>query len=479
MGKVRILLAALLLPLVILTAVSTIVLWPDHRKHDASSAIAGIATSPVNGTITRVDSAPCPGDPSGNVCDTISFKLTSGPDKGQTASAPSQQGPGVPKFAVGDDIVLGRSADSSGAPATYYISDYQRKPALGWLGLAFAVIVVLIGRWRGVGALLGLGFTWLVVTNFLLPSILEGRSPVFLAITAAALVCFVVLYVAHGFSTRTTTALIGTLLGLVLTGVLASVAVTFAHITGLSSDDITSVQNYAGQVNIKGLLLAGMVIGALGVLNDVTVTQSSAVWEVQRANPSMSRFELYRSGMRVGRDHVASTVYTLVLAYVGAALPLLVLFSICGQEWSQIVGTDVVGEEIVRTVAGSIGLMLAVPLTTALAAYVAGRATTEETVVITEPHTVADAPVEDTEAKVPASVGAVSAEVAEPVTGEHFSDGLIHTDNESIASEPEENGQINPEAYPPAPLKRGIFRRRNASFNRKMSRRERKFWNED
>jgi uncharacterized membrane protein len=486
MAKVRVLLAALLLPLIILTGVATAILWPDDNTYETPES-AGIAAEPANGTVTEVRSGPCENDITpGAICDTVSFVVTSGPGEGDTGSTPANRGPGVPEFEVGDKIVLGR-VTTDGA-TTYYISDYQRKSALGWLGAAFALLVVLIGRWRGIGALIGLVFTWAVVTKFLLPSLLEGNSPVYLAITASALIVFVVLYVAHGFNARTTTALIGTLFGLVLTAVLASFAVSFANITGFASEDVTSLQNYVGQIDVHGLLLAGIVIGALGVLNDVTITQTSAVWEVRDANPTLSRYALYKSGMRVGRDHLASTVYTLILAYVGAALPLLVLFAGFNREWSEVVGTDLVGEEIVRTIAGSIGLMLAVPITTALAAFVAGAKPSESEsgrVVDLAPE-LPDAEHSRVDELVPAGAAdQVATITGEPsaASGEHFVDGgieEIHTDNETIAAEPEENGQINPEAYPPAPAKRRFgLPRRDSSFNRKMSRREKKFWKED
>lgn len=498
MAKVRVLIAVTLLPLIALTAIATVLLWPDQRRQEVPSSL-GISAPLVNGTVTRVESGPCPDDPSMNICDTVTFEVTSGPDKGRTAVAPSPRSVGTPKFEVHDKIVLGRT-EVPGGQATYYISDYQRKPALGWLALAFALTVVIIGRWRGIGALIGLGFTWLVVTNFLLPSMLEGRSPVLLAVTSSALIMFVVLYVAHGLNRRTTTALLGTLVGLGLTAGLASFAVSFAYITGLSSEDVTSVQAYAGQIDVEGLLLAGIVIGSLGVLNDVTVTQASAVWEVRRANPSMSRRDLYKAGMRVGRDHVASTVYTLVLAYVGAALPLLIIFSIADRQWADAVSTDVVGEEIVRTVAGSIGLMLSVPITTALAALFADAARRDgaggegdedrEPLPSIDPSDSGSA-LATVGASLSTSV-ASEVDVEEKPTGSHFAidssassdaesaEPEIRTDNESIAAEPEENGLINPAAYPPVPKKKRFgLGRRNTEFNRKMSRRERKFWGDE
>lgn len=198
----------------------------------------------------------------------------------------------------------------------------------------------------------------------------DRESPVAVALVASAVIIFVVVYVAHGVSARTTTALLGTLGSLALTALLAAVFVSATHLTGLASEETTSLQSAVGDVSLSGLVLAGIVIGSLGVVNDVTVTQASAVSEVHAANPSQSRRRLYSSGMRVGRDHIASTVYTLVLAYAGASLPLLILFSVAGQNLTNVLTGDLVGVEIVRTLVGSIGLVAAVPLTTALAAIV-------------------------------------------------------------------------------------------------------------
>jgi uncharacterized membrane protein len=179
----------------------------------------------------------------------------------------------------------------------------------------------------------------------------------------------VVLFIAHGVNGRTTTAVLGTLTSLGLVGLLGVLGIHFVHLTGLSSEENSYLQAVT-TVRLGGLLLAGMVIGALGVLNDVTVTQASAVWEIHGAHPTDNAVSLYRAGMRVGRDHIASTVYTLVLAYTGAALPLLLLFNLGHAGFSQVVTSEVVAEEVVRTIIGSIGLLACVPLTTALAAVV-------------------------------------------------------------------------------------------------------------
>jgi uncharacterized membrane protein len=222
-------------------------------------------------------------------------------------------------------------------------------------------------------ALFGLGVTWFVLVKFVIPALLAGESPVAVSLVGSAAIMFVVLYLAHGLSARTSTALLGTLASLAVTGALAAVFVAATRLTGLSSEEATYLQTVSGTLPLTGLVLGGIVIGSLGVLNDVTVTQASAVWEIHQADPTQGVGVLYRSGMRVGRDHIASTVYTLVLAYAGASLPLLILFSVAGQRVSNVLTGDLVAEEIVRTLVGSIGLVAAIPLTTGLAASVVSR----------------------------------------------------------------------------------------------------------
>jgi len=295
--------------------------------------------------------------------------MHSGPDKGQVESVDQAGEAGIPTLSVGDRVLLVRSAES-GAPVTYGFYDFQRSSPLAVLALAFAIIVVLVGRWRGIGALVGLGITWLVMIRFVLPAILEGKDPVSVSLVGSAIIVLVVLFVAHGVNARTATAVLGTLASLVVVDVIARIAVHATALSGLATEESQYLQNIVGNVRIQGLLLGGIVIGALGVLNDITVTQASAVWELHDADPGRRLVDLYRSAMRIGRDHIASTVYTLVLAYAGAALPILLLFTLAGQRLGQAVTSEQVAEEVVRTLVGSIGLVLAVPLTTALAAMV-------------------------------------------------------------------------------------------------------------
>jgi uncharacterized membrane protein len=210
--------------------------------------------------------------------------------------------------------------------------------------------------------------------KFVLPALLQGESPLLVAIVGSAAVMFVILYLAHGVSAQTTTALLGTLASLVIIAILAGLFIEAARIVNLGTEEATFLQISASQVDLRGLLLGGVIIGSLGVLNDVTVTQASAVWALRAADPSASPRHLYRSAMRIGRDHIASTVDTLVLAYAGAALPLLLLFTLASRPVGDVVTGELVAEEIVRTLVGSIGLVASVPITTALAAFVASKA---------------------------------------------------------------------------------------------------------
>jgi uncharacterized membrane protein len=234
----------------------------------------------------------------------------------------------------------------------------------------FALAVVVVGRMRGVMALVALAISFLVLTFFILPAILQGSNPLVVAVVGASAIMLIALYMCHGLSARTSVAVIGTLISLLLIGLLGSLFIDWAALTGNTDDNTGLIHGLYPEIDMSGLLLAGVIIGSLGVLDDVTVTQTSAVWELHEANPAMGWRGLYRAGIRIGRDHIASVVNTLVLAYAGAALPLLLLFSIAQSSVGTVANSELVAEEIVRTLVGSIGLVASVPVTTALAALV-------------------------------------------------------------------------------------------------------------
>lgn len=404
---------SLLVAIGVAVIAGVIALWPSQLR----VSVPGAPQSPTlsKGVVSEQMVGDCDFTPAGNgvVSDTephpvlkpdggclnSSVRITSGPDTGKWTlfsigtqrmnvsavpgqrpsgpsgvdlSRPATPGTGQPDLSPGTKIMISFNGGGvAGSPANYAFYDYSRGMSLWIWGLLFAAVVIAVAQWRGFRALLGLALSGVVIVLFALPSILDGNSAVWVAIVASAVILYLVLYLAHGVSLRTSAALLGTLCALAVCGVLAWLATWTTHVTGLSSDDATSLQAYASTVSTSGVLLAGFVIGALGVLNDVTITQSSATFELAKLSPKASRRRTFLSAMRVGRDHIASTVYTLVFAYVGTALPLLLLFSIAGRPLGQVLTSDSVAVELVRAFVGGIGLALAVPLTTAIATLLA------------------------------------------------------------------------------------------------------------
>jgi uncharacterized membrane protein len=277
---------------------------------------------------------------------------------------------------VDEVIVVTRDAAAEGG-AVFRFADYERDVPIIALALGFAVVVTAVARLRGLAALVGLAFAFFILVKFVLPGIVAGESPTLVTLVGASAIMFVVLYLAHGFSARTTTALIGTLFGLTLVAVLGAVSVAAARLIGLSSEETVQLNTFDPTLDFSGLLLAGVVVAGLGVLNDVTITQASAIWQLREASPEMAWGELYTRGMAIGRDHIASSVYTLVFAYAGAALPALILFDLLARSPWVTITSSVLAEEVVRTLVGSIALVLAVPVTTAVGAFFATAAGTQ------------------------------------------------------------------------------------------------------
>ena len=274
---------------------------------------------------------------------------------------------GYPEFRVGDIVEL-IAADIPGQGRTWFVTDVRRLGALGWLALVFVGGVLMVGRWRGLRALIGLAISLWVVIGFMLPAILSGSSPPVVALVGGTAILLVTLYLSHGFNPMTTAAAVGTLGALVVTVVIALVAIDGTRITGFASEDAVFARFAIGELDLRGLVLAGLIVAALGVLDDVTVSQASTVFTVHEADPSQSFAQLVARGMRVGRDHIASVVNTLFLAYAGASLGLLVLFTTSGLPVRELVNTELVAVELVKTMVGSLGLLAAVPLTTVIAA---------------------------------------------------------------------------------------------------------------
>jgi uncharacterized membrane protein len=306
-------------------------------------------------------------------CLRVSFTLLEGPDVGSITQEEWELLASTPHFDPEDRVVLNRIPEAPPLQR-YQFADRERRPLLVVASVLFAAIVVWLGRLRGLTALIGLVLSVAVLLAYIVPAILSGRPPELVALTGGILIAVMALYLAHGIKAMTHVAAIGTLLSLALTVVLAAAVTGLADFSGLVSEEASFLM-VIGEFDLRGLLLAGIVLGALGALDDVTVTQASAVWELTAANEGLDHHQLFAAGIRVGRDHVASSVNTLLLAYAGAAMPLMLLFGLSGQRLGVVANSEVVAVEIVRTLVGSVGLVAAVPITTWLAARVAATRT--------------------------------------------------------------------------------------------------------
>jgi uncharacterized membrane protein len=372
-SRVRRLLAFLLVPFALAAVAGTVLLFPFGGHADTKSP----AGRPVHGVVTGVQTGSCNGavqvgdQPGDDDCLVVGVRMSDGDAPNREIRTVVPLEPSSPRFTVDDEVVLAYAGGNPADGGSYQLVDFQRGVPLVLLAALFAVVVLVLGRWQGLKALLALGLSFAVLALFVLPAIIDGENPLLVGIFGAGLIMFAVLYLTHGLTARTSTAVLGTMVSLAMIGVLGAVWAAFAKLTGLDDDTATLVGVLDKPIDTRGLLLAGVVIGALGVLDDVTVTQTSAVWELRAANPALTRLELYNSALRIGRDHVASAVNTLVMAYAGAALPLLLYSSVAGVGLGTILSSQVIAQEIVRTLVGSIGLIAAVPITTFLAAAVA------------------------------------------------------------------------------------------------------------
>lgn len=270
-------------------------------------------------------------------------------------------------YQVGDQLVISSTQDLDGNPL-YFIIDFVRRPALLFLAIIFIVITIIVGRLKGISSLFSMTITFAGIFLFLIPQLLAGHDPILISLLTSLFIIPITFYLSHGFNKKTTIALFSTIITLSLTAFLAVSFINLARLSGYSTEEAIFLQNIAGgRINIRGLLLAGIIIGTLGVLDDITISQSAVVQQLINLSPRKNFKKIYTSAMSVGRDHIASMVNTLVLAYTGAALPLLLLFFDSSQSFSYLVNLEIVAEEIIRTLVSSLGLILAVPLTTLLA----------------------------------------------------------------------------------------------------------------
>ncbi|MFJ8865956.1 YibE/F family protein [Streptomyces sp. NPDC102473] len=380
--------AAVVIPFATAVLVGLVAFWPGGAPAHERTGV-GFDRQTQDGRVTKVVAVDCAdvnasqvpptGDtstPSGREavnertgqCKKATVEVTTGEDKGRTFVEVIQ--PDAPRqLHEGQGVVVAYAPDAP-RDLQYSVTDVDRTVPMALLAGIFAIAVVVVGRLRGLMALIALAVSFGVLTLFILPAILQGSNPLVVAVIGASAIMLIALYTCHGLTARTSVAVIGTLISLLLIGLLGSLFIGWASLSGNTDDNTGLIHGLYPDIDMSGLLLAGVIIGSLGVLDDVTVTQTSAVWELHQADPTMGVRGLYRAGIRIGRDHIASVVNTLVLAYAGAALPLLLLFSIAQSSVGTVANSELVAEEIVRTLVGSIGLVASVPVTTVLAALV-------------------------------------------------------------------------------------------------------------
>ena len=327
-------------------------------------------------TVAAEGERPFPGSSSPRRFQRLDLELLSGPNRGQMVNAEAQFEAASPvRFSVGDHVLLEQVGSVQGqGGVSWVVADSVRLPTLQWLAALFVLLVVWVGRRRGVTSVLGLVISFVVVTQGMLPLLAAGAPPIVVGVAASCVILLLTLYLAHGINRQTSVAVVGTAVTLIISGVLALLVVDMTKLTGISQEGLYLQSALPGtQVNLVGLLQAGILIAMLGVLDDITIGQSAVVFALRAANPALGVVNLYQRGMQVGREHIASLVNTLVLVYAGASLPLLLYLTVSGVPIGAALNREIVATEVVRTLVGSLALVVAVPLTTALGAWVVAR----------------------------------------------------------------------------------------------------------
>ena len=301
----------------------------------------------------------------------IKILVTKGDKKGEEIISENGTQPmgHTNKYRVGDEILISQMIDAEGNEI-YYIVDYIRTKSLGILFAIFTVLAVLVGRKKGFLSLLSMALSFLIIFVFLLPQIEQGKDPILITILTSMIIIPITFYLSHGFNKRTTIAIVSTIIALTITGILSVIFSNLVHLSGAESEEVLFLQGMNNTTyNLKGLLLAGILIGTLGIMDDITISQTSIVHQLYDLKKDISTRELFKRSLELGRDHIASMINTLILVYAGASMPLLLLFMSAERTFSEVISLEVVSTEIVRTLVGSIGLILAVPITTYLACY--------------------------------------------------------------------------------------------------------------
>jgi len=364
-----------LIPIAVWTLGALIIMWPGNVKDHISENLGQYSVPGLSvhtGRITDIGAINCDGVGGSNVtsgahadtCGRASVELLDGPEAGQTVDDITLKATDYESgVSVGQKVKLFR-IPMEGIPAQYQFSEFARGVPLIFFTVLFVAAVVAVARWRGLMAIIGLGWAFFIMVYFMFPALVTGANPIMVGLVGGSAIMFVVLYAAHGFSARTTTALLGTLFGLVTAAILGWIATKWAHLTGVSSEDDMILSAAAPDLQMTSIVICGIMLAGLGVLNDVTITQASAVWELAAEDGDGKR--IFGRAMRIGRDHIASTVYTIAFAIAGATLGTLVLLSIYQRPLFEVLATEQFSQEIVRTLIGSVGLVAAVPLTTAI-----------------------------------------------------------------------------------------------------------------
>ncbi|SDK71860.1 Uncharacterized membrane protein [Nocardioides sp. YR527] len=364
----RLVLTVSLVLVAVVTVVGVALWWPDRAAVDKlQGSQEFIAEGVVFETAEVISVAePCSTENTPKGCNTATATLTSGPDTGTEVGVEISTPMARSGLEAGDEVELSRTEKEG--EATYAFFDVKRGPPLVLLVGLFVACVVAVARMRGLMAVLGLGFAGAVVWLFLLPALLSGEPAAWTALVSSVLILYVVLYTTHGFSVRTSVALAGTLAGVAVTALIGTFAIGASRLSGLGSESGQTLSSLDAALDLQSLLVAAVIIAGLGALNDVTITQASAVWELRAAGPDTSRWDVFRGAMRIGRDHVASTIYTIVFAYVGSALTLLLVIQLYDRTFLSLLTTEQMAGEIVATMAAGIGVVLAMPITTIIGA---------------------------------------------------------------------------------------------------------------
>jgi len=371
------LLAGLLAVIAAALAVGVVMLWPSqHGNSHLANPYSAAGDSVITVDVTAVRPQPCANDqetPDGSPavagpCGQLAVRLPSGSIAAITVT-PAVYRTGI---AVGDHLrVLRFEAPTGSKEVSYQFLDFQRARPLVLLALGCGILIILVARWRGLFAIVGVVGTVLAMTSFMLPALLAGENPLAVAVVGSGALMVLLLYLVHGVSARTTAALLGTLVGVAITALVSVQATSWTHLTGLGTEDDQTLLAVAGQVDLRTVVTASMVVAGLGVLNDVSVTQASAAWELRAAHPEHSRAYAFTAAMRIGRDHIASSIYTLVFAYAGSSMTVLLLIQAYTRSIAEVAVTDDIATEIARTLVGLVGVVLAVPVTTLIAVLLA------------------------------------------------------------------------------------------------------------